>query len=311
MIDFEKKYIDFSRDIVGSQKRLEVNSVMGIYYGMSEEGLLRLSFLSSIPAPKLDSTKLLQVFQGRESDRVYWTCFDLMNQDAQKVYFAFCSNLVEAVEGVKDENIALQQLKKRYLTWKTMFRKDISAGLSREVIQGLFGELYFLKTHLIPQYNATECIKAWSGPDSASKDFSIGNTWFEVKTIGTSTKEVEISSIDQLTSTCEGHLCVLRVEKMSPEFSNGQSSIDELYRDILGMINDEAVEGLFLSKISSFGVDISDACFSSKFDVKSLDLYLVNNKFPRLNVSDIKFKEIVDVKYSLIVNMLQEYKEKK
>lgn len=310
MINFEKNYDDYTNEIAGSQKRLEVNTVLGVYYGLSVEGYLRLSFLSSIPAPKLESTKLLQVFQGKESDGVYWTCFDLLNPDAKKVYFAFCNSLIEAVENVYDEAISFSQLKKRYLTWKTMFRKDLSVGLSKEIIRGLFGELYFLKNYLTQKHSVIDCIRAWSGPDLTSKDFSIGKSWFEVKTVGVSTKEIMISSINQLASDYDGHLAIIRAEKMSSEFSNGQSSIEELFKTILNMINDEIAEGLFLSKISSFGTDISDVCFSTKFDVKSMDLYLVNERFPKLTFADIKYKEISDVRYSIFINMLDEYKEK-
>ncbi len=310
MIDFENNYNDFTNEIAGSQKRLEVNTILGVYYGLSIDGHMRLSFLSSMPAPKLESTKLLQVFQGKESDGVYWTCFDLLNPDAKKVYFAFCNSLIEAVENIYDEAISLSQLKKRYLTWKTMFRKDLSIGLPKEVIQGLFGELWFLKNYLTQKHSVIDCIRAWSGPDLTSKDFSIGESWHEIKTVGVSTKEVMISSINQLASDYEGHLAVIRVEKMSSEFSNGQSSIEELFKAILSMINDEITEGLFLSKISSFGADISDACFSTKFDVKSMELYLVNDRFPRLTLTDIKHKAISDVRYSILINMLNDYKEK-
>ena len=41
--------------------------------------------MSSVPTPKLESTKLLKVYQGRESDNVYWTCFDLLKKKEKKV----------------------------------------------------------------------------------------------------------------------------------------------------------------------------------------------------------------------------------
>ena len=138
MIDFEKIYSQFGDELAGNQKRLEINSALGVYYGVSAEGCLRLSFLSTTPAPKMESTRLLKVFQGQESEGVYWTCFDLVQPEAKKVYFTFCSNLIESVFDVVNEREALQSLKKRYITWKTMFRKEIKQGLSKEVIQGLF-----------------------------------------------------------------------------------------------------------------------------------------------------------------------------
>ena len=309
MIDFEKIYDSFTDELAGNQKRLDVNTVLGVYYGVSSDGYLRLSFLSSVPTPKLESTKLLKVYQGRESDNVYWTCFDLLQPEAKKVYFAFCATLIDAVKEIKDETEAISKLKKRYLTWKTMFKKELSQSLSREVIQGLFGELYFLKNYLARQYSISECVKAWSGPDSTSKDYSMGNTWYEIKTIGANNLKVRISSLSQLSSSVNGHLVILKVEKMAPAFTNGESSIEELFKSILNLIDDEAIEGLFLSKLSSFGADISDESFSTKFDVKDVSLYKVDESFPKIKEEDIKYDEVCEVGYSLIVNSLKKFLE--
>ena len=309
MIDFEKIYSQFTSELIGNQKRLELKSALGIYYGVSQDGCLRLSFLSTTPAPKMESTKLLKVFQGKESEGVYWTCFDLIQAEAKKVYFAFCANLIDSILDTLDEREALQILKKRYITWKTMFRKDIKQGLSREVIQGLFGELYFIKKQLSKHYSFADCVKSWSGPDSTSKDFSINDNWFEVKTIGANAVSVKINSITQLSSKTDGKLVIIKVEKISPEFTNGESSIEELFKSILAEIKDEAIEGLFLNKISSFGVDISDESFTAKFSVKSMNNYIVKEGFPRIQESDIKFSEVCDVSYSLIVNALKDYLE--
>ncbi len=307
--DFETIYSQFANELAGNQKRLEISSAIGVYYGVNTEGCLRLSFLSSIPAPKIESTKLLKVQQGMESDGVYWTCFDLLQPEARKVYYTFCTNLIDAVTEITTEKEALANLKKRYITWKSLFRKEIKQGLSREVVQGLFGELYFIKNFLANKHSIAECINAWSGPDSTSKDFSIGENWYEVKTIGANSVSVKISSIAQLSSNYDGHLAIIKVEKMSPEFTNGESSIEELFKAILAMIDDETMEGIFLNKLSSFGVDVSDESFTAKFAVKSQTLYAVNSQFPRMREEDIKFAEVCDVSYSLVVNALNDYIE--
>ena len=309
MIDFESIYNKFNSELAGSQKRIEINSALGVFYGISPDGFLRLSFLSSTPPPKMESTKLLNVHQGMESDGVYWTCFDLLQPDAKKVYFTFCANLLESVTNTLSEKEALASLKKRYIVWKSMFRKEIKQSMPREVIQGLFGELYFLKNCLCKRFDITECIASWSGPDATSKDFSIGEEWFEVKTVGANSLTVHISSITQLSSKYEGHLAIVKVEKMSPEFSNGESSIEELFKAILNMIEDETIESLFINKIASFGVDISDENISTKFDVKAMNLYKVGDKFPRIVETDVKYEEICDVSYSLIINALSNFME--
>ena len=190
-----------------------------------------------------------------------------------------------------------------------MFKRDSIGKVSREVLQGLFGELYFMKKYMLDRYGASVAVQSWSGPDSKSKDYAVDTEWFEIKTVGANTTTVHISSLAQLSSDYDGHLVVLKTEAMSDQFSNGESSIGELFSYILSQINDEAIEGIFLSKLSSFGFDSSDESFMSKFDVKSLTLYKVSGDFPRLTESDINRAEICDVSYSLIVNSLKDYME--
>ena len=309
MIDFESMYGSLTNELSGNQKKLNIRSVIGVYYGLSKDGNYRIAFLSSSVAPKIESTKMLRVTQGEEAANTYWTCFDLLQHDAKKVFFTFCANLIDAVTDIYDEQKALYALKKRYITWKTMFRRDSANKLSREVLQGLFGELYFMKKYMLGRFGAAVAVQAWSGPDFKSKDYAVDTEWFEVKTVGANTTTVHISSLAQLSSDHDGHLIVVKAESMSDQFSNGESSIEELFNYIFAQINDETAEGIFLSKLSAFGFDSSDESFMSKFDVKSMTSYKVSGEFPRLTEKDITRPEICDVSYSLIINSLKNYTE--
>ena len=309
MIDFESMYGSLTNELSGNQKKLNIHSVIGVYYGLSKDGNYRIAFLSSSVAPKIESTKMLRVTQGEEAANTYWTCFDLLQHDAKKVFFTFCANLIDAVTDIYDEQKALYALKKRYITWKTMFRRDSANKLSREVLQGLFGELYFMKKYMLDRFGAAVAVQAWSGPDFRSKDYAVDTEWFEVKAVGANTSTVHISSLAQLSSDHDGHLIVIKAEAMSDQFSNGESSIGELFDYIFAQINDETAEGIFLSKLSAFGFDSSDESFMSKFDVKSMTAYKVSGDFPRLTEKDIARPEICDVSYSLIINSLKDYME--
>lgn len=309
MIDFEKIFTSFANNISGSQFALDVKSGLHVYYGVNSDGCFRIAFRSSKATPKMQSTKLLDVVQGYEGEGVYWTCFDLLTASAKKVFFAFCANLIEAIENIDDEKKAGTALKNRYLTWKTMFKKEFSGGISMEVLQGLFGELYFMKKYMLSSHDIDTTIRSWSGPDLKSKDFSVGDTWYEVKTIGANSTQVHISSLAQLSSDYVGKLAIIRTERMSDEFSNGDSSVGELFEFFTNEIKDEILEGIFLSKISSYGVDPSDEAFKKKFDVKSMEFYRVDDNFPRLRESDVKFDEIGEIRYTLLVNPLNKYKE--
>ena len=311
MINFGDLYESIDYQVFGQQKRIRVDSVIGVYYGVSQDGYLRLSFLSNGPSPRLKSTRLLRVTQGAESTSVYWTCFDLLQHDAKNVFFTFCSDLVESVIGISSESKALSALKTRYITWKTMFKKEIGSVISLERLQGLYGELFFLKNYMIPNFGVEKSIKSWSGPEAKSKDYAINTEWFEIKTVGANSITIPISSLTQLSSEYSGHLVIIRVENMSDEFSNGQSSIGDLFNYIVELIEDEVLEGVFLYKLSEYGYDISDESFNSQFEVKSMNLYKVDDSFPRLTEKNVSRDEICDVHYSLIISSLVDYLEER
>ena len=50
-VNFEQIFSDLANELSGNQKRLPVKSALGVYYGLSKDGNLRLAFLSVAPAP--------------------------------------------------------------------------------------------------------------------------------------------------------------------------------------------------------------------------------------------------------------------
>lgn len=308
-IDFEVLFKNADIHAEGEQKKIDVTSALGVYYGITIEGNLRLAFRSSITPPRIESTKLLVVTQGEESSKVHWTCFDLTSLDASPAFYAFCRNMVESIVGISDEADALNKLKRRYICWKALFKYEGKTGVSKEMIQGLFGELFFLEELMISKYGVDESILSWSGPDSASKDFSINNTWYEVKTIGANASTVKISSIAQLSSDLTGHLCVVRVEKMSDEFTNGKSSILEILSLILNRISSETIEDILLSKIAKYGINLQSKEINCRFDVKGLEMFTVTSDFPRISINNNPFPEITNVAYEISVSGIQRFLE--
>ncbi len=308
-IDFESIYNSFESNSLEHQKKIELNSTLSVFYGINKDGLLRLAFLSTIEPPKIESTKMLRVTQGKEKDKTYWTSFDLLHKDAQKVFFSFCSNLIESISGIDDEQLALDALKKRYIAWKQMFKMNSNDKITKEELQGLYGELYFLKNFMIKKYGVNDAVKAWGGPDSNSKDFAVGTEWYEIKTAGAKSPTITISSLVQLSSEYDGRLIIIRVEPMSKVFTNGESSVCEIFEYIMDQITDEITEYTFLNKMSKYKFDMTDEYFNAKFNVKSLKKYIVDEHFPKLTRENIIHDEIWEASYQLLINSLEKFAE--
>lgn len=309
MIDFHKIYEDMSNQAAGNQKKVSVNSCLEVFFGYSFDGNLRLSFMSKSCPPKIESTKILHVVQGREGSNTYWTSFDLLNLDLSEAYFSFCENLTDSISGINDENIALSLLKRRFSTWKALFRNVSSNSISREKLLGLFGELTVLKDVMSPKYGVNAAVQAWGGPDMQSKDFTIDDTWYEVKTVGANVDSVHISSLTQLDSNCVGHLVIVRAEAVSPEYTGSCATIVDLVKEILSLISDENIENMLTDKIQNLGVNIFENANSGRFDVKSIESYLVNTEFPKITSKNVPYDEIIGVQYEISIASINRFVE--
>ena len=307
MIDIQKIFEELNQG--DSFKRIKADgSPINIYCGLREANLPSIAFMSQNPPLNIESTQYLKVSQWEEKERVYWSSFDLQSFNARTIFYALCLDLIQSTIGTRDDSAALIAVKNRYMVWRKMFRKA-SMPMSLEEYQGLYGELYFLYYKLWRKIG-TDAIKAWSGASRTAKDFSYKDDWFEVKTISTNANEVKISSLTQLESETEGHLLVVRVEKMSDEYDDGHSTVDQLISTILNEVEDAELKDLFLSKVTAYGyqVGMEEQPFP-RYKVHACSSYLVSDGFPRITNRDVKFDEITKVAYSIATSGIKKFLE--
>lgn len=309
MINIKQLFSEMPNTIFNNQRKINIDVKIKIYYGYSKEGLQRISFLSSCRPFIIDSTKLIRVLQINESDNVYWTCFDLLDSNAKSVYYSLIEDLIQSIMSCDNEIICLKEIKNRFLIWKKLLGRQKANEMSEEKVKGLLGELYFLYRYMIPKYGKHDAILSWGGPDDNSKDFTLNNEWFEVKTIGLTSNEVKISSLVQLDSDIDGRLSVVRIESMSEAYSDGMSCLEEMVSLILKKIDDLNIKEVFLSKLDKLKYSPIDKSIKLKFKIHTMDLYLVNNEFPRICVENVPYPEICKISYSIYLKAIERFKE--
>lgn len=308
MTDIERLFCQIPIGMALAKLKVE-GCPLGVYYGRSESGNLRFAFLTENPPNVIDSAGSIKVSQWAEGNNVYWTCFELLAEHAKQVFFVLCSNLVKSAIGCQSEEIAMAAIKNRFTTWKKLF-KNPSSEMTEELYKGLFGELFFLKNHLIPCCGSSAAVSAWSGSDRTAKDFSIGNDWFEVKTVSTNAETVKISSLTQLDADKPGHLVIVKTEKMSNEFDNRESSVEQLVTAILNAITDEALKDDFVNKVTLYGYNLdADPSHFHKYRVQKMNFYRVNGDFPKITPDKVSYAEIVRVAYELSISSIEKYLE--
>lgn len=304
--NFEEKFkeLDTLKDIL---RKIDNNSKIGVFYGLSRDGKKRLTFLSTITPDPIESTKVISVSCYKDSESSNWLSFDLENNDYSNIFYTFCSDMVEAMSNLNDELKELEYIKIRFYNWKKMFQNISKTELSEEEEQGVYGELYFLYKYMIPKYGIDRAILSWTGPNRYNKDFSIENTWYETKTSSVNAPTIEISSLNQLDSDVDGFLSVIKVEKMSSEYQGSLSSIYELVQVILEKINAIEIQNAFLNKLLLSGIGPENGFGSRHYDVKKTIIYNVSKEFPKLTKENIGFVEIEEATYTINLALIYKF----
>jgi hypothetical protein len=187
--------------------------------------------------------------------------------------------------------------------WIRLLKVTGSKKVSENEIRGLFGELVVLLNYMIPKYGSNRAVRSWTGAEQTKKDFSIDDTWYEVKTLSMGKATVTITSIEQLDSEIEGFLTVVKVEKMSKEY-NG-ISLQDLIEEIIKILNQNE-QDIFINKLSEFGYDFFDDYSAYVYKIEETNFYVVDNKFPRILRQSLPV-EVINCTYDLDLILLTDY----
>ena len=287
-------------------KRIDENHPIDIFIGKDGNGRYAFEYSGNFKINKrIRSSKLIDVVHYTNNIGKMFLVFALTDNNCLRQFCAFCNDIVESTISIKgDDNVIYKTICNVFFTWQKMFRVQ-SSLLSEKEIKGLIGELLFLKNELIPVYGETESILAWTGPESAKKDFSINSTWFEIKSVDCSKNSVTISSMDQLDSDVVGNLIIYRLEKMAPEF-NGVS-INELTESILAQITLLSNKDIFIDKLLKVKYSFESQYDTLVYAVKDIECYKVTEKFPRLERGKIHHA-INSATYELTISDLLDFK---
>lgn len=132
---------------------------------------------------------------------------DLKCDDAAG-YLAFDLIGGEIAAGLADDRAEPAQIISRVLAkWRRFWGQLPLSLLSREELLGLFAELWFLSTWLVPRIGGTQAVQRWRGPFRARHDFEWPGISVEVKaTTSTRGRIHHINGLEQLEPPENGEL---------------------------------------------------------------------------------------------------------
>lgn len=214
----------------------------------------------------------------------------------EQVFTAFCRAIVTAVVDQAREpwKAVAATIREWQSTWK-----PVRLAMDKTVQVGLFGELLALRELMIPCLGPA-AVDQWSGPQWERHDFVGTTLHVEVKTTRRSRSEHEISRLDQLHSPdgCE----LLFVSIQLEETIGGDETLATQLDAIVDLLHaDSAALDDFMTKVVSMGW--SDEMRTSgelaRFFVRRVEVYVVDDEFPRLADSFQPPSGVVSVRYTI------------
>lgn len=220
-------------------------------------------------------------------------------EDAAKrdLFATLCADIIGYAASVPSKP-ALSSVLTRLNAWR-LFLRSLGAGMGRNEIVGLIGELQVLR-QLLEQNDRS--LPAWRAPDDGIHDFENVGHALEVKaTLGPGSR-VTISGLDQLDRAGLERLDLIHVRLY--EFSQGDS-VDDLVCSISEMLPDDDARRQFSNALLRRGLNPDDRRGRSSLRAltQQITAYRVDDGFPRIVRAGVP-PGIADVTYSLNLGQL-------
>lgn len=183
---------------------------------------------------------------------------------------------------------AATRVVERVLAWQDFYAVR-GEPFSEDRAAGLLGELTVLRDCVIDALGTSDATYAWTGPDPALQDFQFADLAVEVKTYrGGGAGRMRISSERQLEHVGVTDLYLAYVSLDQRQDGTGATLL-ELINDVRHQLSDSlpAVH-LLEGKLLSCGWRDSHSDFrTERYEVRSVEFFLVSDGFPRLIASEI------------------------
>ncbi len=286
---------------------IRINSThpIDIYLGLNELNQKSFVIITSGELENIESSKLINaVIRQREDGRIYIS-FELLDNKMSDLFYKFCLDIIESTKDIPESNI-VSFINKRWNDWGNLFKNPINTILGEKEIKGLLGELVFLNEYMFKNYRIDDGLNSWMGPDLAHKDFEIEDTWYEIKTVSQNSLTVKVSSIEQLDSNNQGMLVIIRLEPTNVKKSD-YITLNQYVESIKKKLSTKQLL-LFERKLGGANYNYEKDYDKHIYYVQKIELYIVNEKFPRISKKMIP-SEIVRVSYEIAIDSIRNFEK--
>lgn len=222
-------------------------------------------------------------------DATAWWGVRLRDRTCLEVFSVLARDLDERLIGIGEPENAAKELFARLTLWQ-QFLKAWREGMSPESRRGLWGELHFLRSHLLPALGPTSALDSWKAGSAAHQDFQFGHAAVELKTTSAKPPQtIRITSERQLDETGVGilflHVVIVDEREVGPDARGNGLSLPGL---VTALRNDIAAEPPLLNTFNDLLLDrgwldeLADRWEDRKLTVRDDISLHVADGFPRL-----------------------------
>lgn len=227
----------------------------------------------------------------------------LVDRAARDIFASLVADILRVAEAATRETEIPAAVFGRLARWQRFLRRVGPEGLSREERRGLYGELWFMKNHVIPDLGGGAAVRAWAGPAGAPQDFQIGRGAVEVKaTAMRQQQRLRIVSELQLDDSAVDWLVLFH---LSIDVRDGGSqTLPALISEVRGELADDPTAAVLLDeRLFDLGyLDSEEHLYSAEsYAVRETNAFRVGPGFPRLVEADLP-PGVGDLHYSVGVS---------
>jgi hypothetical protein len=253
--------------------------------------------------PESKGFELTVQITGEEAETHATFVLTSTNKMYNEVFSAMVENLFHCLNSCKAEDQIVRTFLQRLAAWQQFFQKNGVNGLGEQAQRGLYGELYFIRNHLLSTPNQfAEEMSGWTGSKNRQHDFQFGKTVVEVKTCSTMQhQKLQISSEQQLDATLVGNMFVFHLSLSSVE--NHADTLPALVAGLREILHaNYAASALFEQSLLERGYLDTQAWRYQKtgYVIRESNAFRVADGFPRLTERDLP-PGVGDLTYTISV----------
>jgi hypothetical protein len=270
--------------------------------------MLQLSFRTPLASGcDLPQCKGLAVLLLREGDGAFTLEIVPKSRAYDEVYVTLCESIVSRIQAASDEQEATGLLLDELQRWQNFLESVGPEGLGAAGQQGLFGELYFLRRHVLDLGTAAASIAGWTAPGRGLHDYEWRRLVCEVKTVATKAHhKIHIPSEKQLDTAQSKVLIYCLI--VTPNRSEGGTLGEAVGSVRSALLDSPTASAQFEDGLFRWGyLDVHASKYdATRYSIVRESFYEVRDGFPRLTSADIR-PGIGDVGYSIALSACQPF----